>query len=274
MFSPSDWRVPFAPENPRLKQFSPSNLPGSLPTEKTVKNRKNEKTMKKPRGKTPKERHENPPRKHGPTTTRRTKPKPKTERDRDNLGQTGRCVVSLDTVFPECDRSLWSVVGQAFWLVHGSLAVCKAHWPSSLDGSPSSSLSSSSSCCCLGGIGTSSCRDNLQKPVAPRRQGSWVPSPSSAGVFGAPPFFLHRCHPRGFESSSFLWHLGRFSLWVASPGVLSQLPASLGRFMGRRPFVRSTIARWQEATDPQSPKGGSQRARHTWGAHPTASGCP
>ena len=41
--------------------------------------------------------------------------------------------MSLDTVFPECDRSLWSVVGQALWLVKGSLAVCEAHWPSSLD---------------------------------------------------------------------------------------------------------------------------------------------
>ena len=35
---------------------------------------------------------------------------------------------------------------------------------------------------------------------------------------------------------------------------------------------RSTIARWQEATDPQSPEGGSQRACHTKGAHSTASG--
>ena len=37
-------------------------------------------------------------------------------------------------------------------------------------------------------------------------------------------------------------------------------------------FVRSTIARRQEATDPQSPKGGSQRPANTEGAHPTASG--
>ena len=55
---------------------------------------------------------------------------------------------------------------------------------------------------------------------------------------------------------------------------MSQPPLSLGRFLGRRPFVRSTIARWQEATDPQSPKGGSQRActHEARGAHPTASG--
>ena len=49
--------------------------------------------------------------------------------------------------------------------------------------------------------------------------------------------------------------------WVAAPFV------SHGRFLGCRPFVRSTIARWQEATDPQSPKGGSQRAC-------THEGCP
>ena len=32
-----------------------------------------------------------------------------------------------------------------------------------------------------------SCRDNLQQPVAPRRQGSRVPSLKRAGVFGSPP---------------------------------------------------------------------------------------
>ena len=34
---------------------------------------------------------------------------------------------------------------------------------------------------------TSSCRDKLQKPVAPRRQGSWVSSPRTLGL-GPPPF--------------------------------------------------------------------------------------
>ena len=62
--------------------------------------------------------------------------------------------------------------------------------------------------------------------------------------------------------------VGPLSLWVATPGVLSQLPASLGRLEGRLPFLRSTIATWQEATDPQSPEGSSQRACHTEGAHP------
>ena len=59
------------------------------------------------------------------------------------------------------------------------------------------------------------------------------------------------------------------SLRDASPGSESSPP---GRFSGRRPRARSAIARWQEATDPQSPEGGSQRACHTEGAHPTASG--
>ena len=45
------------------------------------------------------------------------------------------------------------------------------------------------------------------------------------------------------------------SLWVASPGSESS-PESHGRFLGRRPFVRSTIARRRH----WSPKGGSQRA--------------
>ena len=48
--------------------------------------------------------------------------------------------------------------------------------------------------------------------------------------------------------------------------------SSDGRFWGRRPLVQSTIVRWQEATDPQSPEGSSQRACHTEGAHSTASG--
>ena len=34
--------------------------------------------------------------------------------------------------------------------------------------------------------GTCGCHDNLREPVAPRRQGPWVPSPSRTGVFGPP----------------------------------------------------------------------------------------
>ena len=42
--------------------------------------------------------------------------------------------------------------------------------------------------------------------------------------------------------------------------------------LGRRPFARSTIARWQEATDPQSPEGRWSAGLLHEGAHPTASG--
>ena len=42
-----------------------------------------------------------------------------------NLGQTGRSVVSLDTVFPTRDSSLWTVVRLALWLVYGSLSVAR-----------------------------------------------------------------------------------------------------------------------------------------------------
>ena len=42
-----------------------------------------------------------------------------------NLGQTERSVVSLDTVFPARDSSLWTVVRLALWLVYGSLAVAR-----------------------------------------------------------------------------------------------------------------------------------------------------
>ena len=63
--------------------------------------------------------------------------------------------------------------------------------------------------------------------------------------------------------------VGSLSLWVASPGVLSQPPASLGGCWVAA-LSRSTIARWQEATDPQSLKGVS--GPDTLGCHPTASG--
>ena len=53
---------------------------------------------------------------------------------------------------------------------------------------------------------------------------------------------------------------------------MSEPPASWVGFWVVAPSVRSTIAWWQEATDPQSPEGGSQRACHTRGADPTASG--
>ena len=95
---------------------------------------------------------------------------------------------------------------------------------------------------------------------APRRQLVFF---SQRGP-GAPPF----CATHAVSRVPFPVAVGPLSLGVASPGVLSQPPASLGRFQGRRTFVRSTIARWQEATDPQSPKGGSQRACHHGGCPP------
>ena len=87
-------------------------------------------------------------------------------------------------------------------------------------------------------VAATTCR----KSVAPRRQGSRVPSPRTQVASRVPPF------------------AGRF--FGSPPLVL------LGRFWGRRPFVRSTIARWQKATDPQSPKGGSQRACQHGGCPP------
>ena len=115
-----------------------------------------------------------------------------------------------------------------------------------------------------------SCRNNLQQQVAPRRQGLWVPSLSRDGVFGAP---LLGATPTLVREFLFRrkWQLGRFPLRDASQGS-EPSPPSDGRFQGRRTLVRSTIVRWQEGTDPQSPEGGSQRACHTEGAHPTASG--
>ena len=46
------------------------------------------------------------------------------------------------------------------------------------------------------------------------------------------------------------WQLGRSLFGMPARGPSRPLE-SLGRFQGRRPFVRSTIARRQEATDPQ-----------------------
>ena len=99
-----------------------------------------------------------------------------------------------------------------------------------------------------------------------------------AGVLGPPPLrtvetqgsFPLVQYPRWFEST--FWSqvaVGPLSLRDASPGSESSPP---GRFSVRRPCTRSAIVRWQEATDPQSSEGGSQRACPTKGAHPTTSG--
>ena len=103
---------------------------------------------------------------------------------------------------------------------------------------------------------------------APRRWGPWAPSPSHSEV-SLPPLPLVQ-YPRWFEST--FWSqvaVGPLFLRDARPRSESSPP---GRFLGRRPCTRSAIVRWQEATDPQSADFGSQRACHTEGAHPTASG--
>ena len=103
---------------------------------------------------------------------------------------------------------------------------------------------------------TCGCRDNPHQPMAPRRRGSRVPSLRSALM-----------QPTLYESTFFcLWQLGSFLFGM--PGV--RVVPSWSVFAP--PLTRSAIVRWQEATDPQSPEGGSQRACHTEGAHSTASG--
>ena len=61
------------------------------------------------------------------------------------------------------------------------------------------------------------------------------PFPSYTRVVGPPPFCV-LMPPTLFLEYPFLWQLGRFLFGFASPGVLSQPPASLGRFLGRRPL--------------------------------------
>ena len=45
-----------------------------------------------------------------------------------------------------------------------------------------------------------SCRENREQPVAPRRQGPWVPSPSHTWGLWGPSLFVQ--YPRWFESTS------------------------------------------------------------------------
>ena len=68
------------------------------------------------------------------------------------------------------------------------------------------------------------------------------PFPLHSGVFGPPPLFCTLQSTLVREYSD-CWQFRPRSLWVASPGVLSQPPWLLGRFSGRRPFARSAIAR-------------------------------
>ena len=112
---------------------------------------------------------------------------------------------------------------------------------------------------------SSSCRDSMLHPVAPRRQGPWVPSPRTLGSSGPLPSCA-LMPPTLFRE--FLFSVaGPLSLWVASPGVLSQPPASLGRFLGRRPAARSAIAGGRRPLTHSPREGGGQRAC-------THGGCP
>ena len=72
---------------------------------------------------------------------------------------------------------------------------------------------------------SSSCRNNLQQPVAPRRQGRWVPSPSRTGVVGAPPLSAIPTLVREYLFVA----VGPLSLRDASPGSESS-PSSDGQF--------------------------------------------
>ena len=76
----------------------------------------------------------------------------------------------------------------------------------------------------------------------------------------------------GSRVPSFLGSWASFSSGC-QPGV-RVVPCIAWSFLGSPPFcsVRSSHCTEQEATDPQSPKGGGQRACHGRGAQPTASG--
>ena len=89
----------------------------------------------------------------------------------------------------------------------------------------------------------SGCHDNLQQPVAPRRQGPWSPAPSHTGVFGSPPLCAQTPPTLVREYLlSVAWQLpGKLSFRDASLGSESS-PSLLGRFLGRRPAARSTTA--------------------------------
>ena len=103
----------------------------------------------------------------------------------------------------------------------------------------------------------SSCRDNLQQPVAPRRQGPWVPPLHALGVFGHPSLVCNT-HvvlrvPLGHE-----WQLGRSLFGL--PARVRVVPFVTRSVLGSTPLSTFHHCTGQVATDPQSPKGGSQRA--------------
>ena len=103
-------------------------------------------------------------------------------------------------------------------------------------------------------------RDNPQQPMAPRCQGSRGPSLRSALM---QPTLVREylCQLRGSYQGRFLFGM---------PARGPSRPLLVGFRVAALDSVRHCTG--QVATDPQSPEGGSQRACHTEGAHPTASG--
>ena len=103
----------------------------------------------------------------------------------------------------------------------------------------------------------SRCRDNLQQPVAPRRQGPWVPFPFAHWGLWAPSLLCNT-------------HAGsRVPLCVAvriafslgcQHGSYESAPFFAWSVLGSPPSSTIHHCTGQVATDPQSPKGGSQRA--------------
>ena len=80
------------------------------------------------------------------------------------------------------------------------------------------------------------------------------PSPSYTGVFGAPPFLCTDAPHAVSRVPLFAVAVRSLSLWVASPGVMSQSPASLGRFLGSpslRAFHHCPVAGGHRPTVPR-----------------------
>ena len=113
------------------------------------------------------------------------------------------------------------------------------------------------------------CRGFYNWPAASgaSRTGSLGPFPFTHwGLLGPSPW----CNTHAGSRVPFgrKWQLGLCLFGL--PARSESSPSSPGRFHCRRPFVPSTIALWQEGTDPQSPKGGCSGACHTTGAHPAS----
>ena len=117
---------------------------------------------------------------------------------------------------------------------------------------------------------TCGCRDNPQRQMAPRRRGSRVPSLCTVGSLGPRPF-SHAAVRAGSRVLRLVAVLASFSLGC-QPGSYESAPCVTWSVFGSPPLRTVRHCTGQVATDPQSPKGGSQRACPTRGAHPTASG--